>query len=275
MLKRSVVLLFVMATLIGCTLDDEIKTLKNQASSNDFDVLVETKKELEKIVEEGEKDRQAKKVLKDVDKKIRENIRESINEAYSDKRLEDALKYSEMLVEMEPEDEEARDAYKRMSTEYKEQKEFDEVTEYAKGVFDELEKIYKDWDALLREAILKNRGGEFFQDFSRERLKTTQDLTRDIEERRLLTENDVYREVLSDLHSYSSNIEKMFIDLLLDKKQSLSEVRNKGKILEPDYFTGVFLDIQSDMDDYINEVDGEGNKIRNINGNLRFGISEE
>lgn len=271
-LKLVVMLSLALILLSGCfgSGDDKLKELKKQSNSKDFGVLVEVREGLIELSKDEEYEKRAKKLLEKVNEKIKEDVKTQIDKSYNEGDLKESYRYAEILLELSPSESEAKEVFERMKKEYSQQEELDNLINLLEREYKSVYDIFSKWNNTLDDVLLSKSDLKELQGLASQNLMDIKEIRTEIQKNNLVLKDNVFYEIQNELFEYINSIEQSFESLLMSDPETLSDYKSAVSDLQPGNFNSKFVGIQEELNKYIDETDGEGNKIRKLKGELNF-----
>lgn len=276
MLKQATLGLASVALLLsGCGgPKDEYAKGVSLYEKGDYENLVKAKEFFNDYTAKNPDDGSVDKWVAKVDNALITEAKEKANESYEKKDLKDALKYAEVAKAGAPNDKEINKAYSLVKKAYNEQVKFDKFARYLEESYIETKSIAEEWDNAVKLAetgkaqpisLLVTARNIYPKVIALREKINAQSFT--------LTggSDTAFQEANSTLFSYVVNIENNFSQVMtLESDTSTSSYVSQVDSLSPDTLNRSFLDVQDEIDNYVNEKTEKGEAKRYIKNTLQL-----
>ncbi|QJX80191.1 hypothetical protein [Priestia megaterium] len=276
MLKQATLGLASVALLLsGCGgPKDEYAKGVSLYEKGDYKNLVKAKEFFNDYTAKNPSDGSVDKWVAKVDNALVAKAKEMANEAYEKKDLKEALKYAEVAKAGAPNDKEINKAYNLVKKAYNEQVKFDKFARYLEESYIETKSIAEEWDNAVKLAetgkaqpisLLVTARNIYPKVIALREKINAQSFT--------LTggSETAFQEANSTLFSYVVNIENNFSQIMsLESDTSTSSYVSQVDSLSPDTLNRSFLDVQDEIDSYVNEKNEKGEAKRYIKNTLQL-----
>jgi hypothetical protein len=214
----------------------------------------------------------AEKYIKKIDEEYIVVGKKAVEKHYENGEIIKAYEIMNNLNAIAPEDPKIKEGMKTIKVLYKEQVELDNFTNYLEDIYVTHFDLFTQWDTIVSEAVLGKRNVNELMLFSREVLSRTIELRKQTQSQTLIIENENFTELNAKLFEHFNSLEQQMVGIvgLPSDATSAAEIRERISYISPDVFNNLYSSLKSDVDRYVNEVDNEDKRVRQIGNSLSF-----
>lgn len=242
----------------------------------DEESLTKARNFFNEYLEKNPGDGDAEKYIKKIDEKYIVVGKEAVEVLYTEGEIIKAYEIMKNLNSIAPEDAVIKEGLETITVLYKEQVQLDNFTNYLEDVYVIHFELFSQWDTVASETVLGKRKMSELMQHSREALSKTIELRKKTQSQTLVLESESFSEYNSKLFEHFNALEQQLIRIIGLPSEAItpSEIRERISYLSPDMFNNLYAALKVDVDGYVNEVDNEDERVRNIGNSLSFVYEE-
>ena len=270
--KLSILFLLSVLLLSGCGNKDEFKKGEALYEKGDEKSLVEARNFFTRYLSDNPGDGGAEKWIEKIDEKYIIVGKKSVENYFEEGDIMKAYEIMTNLKTIAPNDSEIKKGFETVEEVYKDQVALNEFNTYLEDVFKTNFEIYSQWDKITSEGVLGTKTTADIINYSKVAISDISALRKKVENKSLQIDNSVFSEINSALFEYLNGVESSLSNVATTSSEGLSPIDIKDQVLmlKPEPFNSLYSGIKDSTDNYVNEVDADGEKVRDITSSLTF-----